>query len=155
MRGMTLVAVLLFVSLAARAAPMPDGGVTAGEVADVMRAKNLPVEITTDPDGDPLIHSQSNNIKFHVYFYECSPQKRCRSIQFYAGWTTKGISETQINTWDRTKRFGRAYLDRQSEPCVEMDMDLQHGATTQALANDFDRWLLVMKTFRDFIGEGG
>ena len=155
MRAIIAVASLLLAMITTvRAAPLPDGGVTVDEVADVMRGQHLPVDLTKDSDGDPLIHSQVNDIKFHVYFYECNPQKRCQSIQFYAGWTTKGLSPERINTWNRTKRFGRAYLDRDIEPCVEMDMDLQHGATTQAVANDFARWQLVMKTFKNFIGEG-
>lgn len=154
MRTTILAACILWVGMtAARAAALPDGGITAGEMADVMHAKNLPVELTSDRDGDPLIHTQADGVKFHVYFYECTAQKRCQSIQFYAGWTTKGLTTARMNEWNRTKRFGRAYLDRVSEPCVEMDVDLQHGATTQAVANDIDRWMLVMKTFRSFVGE--
>lgn len=154
MRLAALAAGILCTGMAAAwAAPLPDGGVTIQEVATAMRAKQLPVELTTDRDGDPLIHTSSDGVKFHVYFYECHGKQRCQSIQFYAGWSVKGISLDKINEWDRTKRFGRAYLDRDVEPCVEMDVDLEHGATTEAIANDIVRWLLVMKTFRTFIDQ--
>jgi len=138
---------------AVRAAPLPDGGVTIRDVANVMRSVGLPTDLATDREGDPLIRSSLDGEKFQVYFYECSAQKRCKSIQFYAGWRTQGISQAKIGEWNRTKRFGRAYLDRDAEPCVEMDVDLEHGATTEAVANDFDRWRLVFREFRDQVGE--
>jgi hypothetical protein len=33
-----------------------------------------------------------------------------------------------------------------------MDMDMEHGATTEAMTNDLDRWVVVMNEFRKFIG---
>lgn len=155
MRNTALTAVLVLVGLVsgALAAPLPDGGVTIQEIANVMRAQKLSLELTTDKDGDPLIKTTKDGVKFQVYFYECNSKPRCQSIQFYSGWSVKGISLEKINEWDRTKRFGRAYLDQDIEPCVEMDVDLEHGANTEAIANDLVRWLLVMKTFRTFIGQ--
>ena len=68
----------------AQAGPLPEGGVTANEVAGVMRAMKLPVEQTTDRQGDPLILSAISGRKFGVYFYQCQGG-RCGSIQFSAG----------------------------------------------------------------------
>lgn len=155
MRGLTLALAILLGALAPAAAapPLPDGGVTIQEIANVMRSKNYPAALKTDRYGDPLINSATDGIKFDVWFYECSSQKRCKSIQFYASWNINTISQSQIGTWNRTKRFGRAYLDAAQQPCVEMDVDLEHGATVPAIANDFDRWVEVLKTFRAYIGQ--
>lgn len=155
MRGIALaITILLGTLAAAAAAPLQDGGVTIQDIADVMRSKGYPATLTTDRDGDPLIHSETIGIKFDVYFYECNAQKRCQSIQFYTNWAINTVNPTQIGEWNRTKRFGRAYLDRNQHPAVEMDVDLEHGATVPAIANDFERWVLVMKTFRKYIGQG-
>ena len=130
----------------ALAGPLPDGGVTADEVAGVMRAMKLPVEITTDRQGDPLIYSNISGRKFGVYFYQCQ-NKRCTGIQFSAGFEgAANVPMTKIMDWNRTKRFGRAYADGGSL-FVEMDMDVERGATTEALANNLERWAAVVEQF--------
>ena len=123
----------------AQAGPLPDGGVTAAEVAAVMRAMKLPVEQTTDRQGDPLIIS-------NISGRQCEGG-RCGSIQFSAGFNdAASVPMVKVMDWNRTKRFGRAYLDSGSV-YVEMDMDVERGATTEALANNFDRWAAVVEQF--------
>jgi hypothetical protein len=136
----------------ASASSLPDGGVTGAEVASVLQQAGYKAEITTDDGGDPLIKSASGGVNFSVYFYECHKTPRCGSIQFYAGFKKPGIGEAVISEWNRTTRFGKAYLDKDSDPRVEMDMDLQHGATTEAIANDIERWAGVLAHFTKNIG---
>jgi hypothetical protein len=151
MRWIFAVLLLIASQDSAVARSLPDGGVTAQEVAGVLKAKGYQAEITTDQDGDPKINSISEGAKFGVWFYECAKGPRCHSIQFAAGFTQTDLAASRIEEWNRTKRFGRAYFSRQSNPWVEMDVDLEHGANTEALANDLDRWILVLSTFRKFI----
>ena len=75
------------------------------------------------------------------------------SIQFSAGFSVKNVTPAKIAQWNRTKRFGRAYLDDDFEPWVEMDMDLEHGGTTEALANNLDRWVGVIGEFNKYINK--
>lgn len=139
----------LAAALPAQAGPLPEGGVTAAEVAGVMRAMKLPVEQTTDRQGDPLILSTIGGRKFGVYFYQCQAG-RCGSIQFSTGFDdAASVPMVKVMDWNRTKRFGRAYLDGGSL-YVEMDMDVERGATTEALANNFDRWAAVVEQFPKF-----
>jgi hypothetical protein len=130
----------------AQAGPLPEGGVTAGEVAEVMRGMKLGVEQTTDSRGNPLIYSAVGGRKFGVYFYECKAV-RCASIQFSAGFEgAASVPMTKAMEWNRTKRFGRAYLDG-GRLFVEMDMDVERGTTSEAVANNFERWAAVMEQF--------
>lgn len=130
----------------ALAGPLPAGGVTSQEVAGVMRGMKLSTEVTTDKDSDPLIYSSSGGRKFGVYFYQCKGP-RCGSIQFSAGFEgAASFSLDKVADWNRTKRFGRAYIDG-DKLFVEMDMDVERGATTEALANNFDRWVAVLEQF--------
>jgi Putative bacterial sensory transduction regulator len=153
MRCPWIFALPLLLPIAAQAGPLPDGGVTVQEVARALQDKGFQTEITTDKDGDPLIKSKLEGAKFSVYFYECGGRPRCKSIQFAAGFAMKGEFEaTQAQQWNRTKRFGRVYQDDESDPWVEMDMDVEHGATTDALTNDVDRWVVVLNEFRKYIG---
>ena len=136
-------------ALPAVAGPLPDGGVTAQEVAGVMRARKMAVSVTTDKDGDPLINSTVGGTKFGVYFYQCKGP-RCGSIQFSAGFEgAENITVSKVMDWNRTKRFGRAYIDK-GTLYVEMDMDVEHGTNTEALANNFDRWDAVVEQFPKF-----
>jgi len=153
MRWYHIPTVLLALTSIASAAPLPDGGVTAKEVAQVMDSKSFPTEITTDKDGDPLVRSSTMKLKFGVFFYGCHGKPRCDSIQFSAGFSIKGMSPAQVAQWNRTKRFGRVYLDDDFEPWVEMDMDVEHGATTEAVANNLDRWVGVMSEFNKYINK--
>jgi hypothetical protein len=88
-----------------------------------------------------------NGIKFGIHFFECDPNGRCQSILFSANWSIPGITPARMQDWNRTKHFGRGYLSEQGTPFVEMDMDVHHGATTEAMASNLDRWKLVVKEF--------
>lgn len=147
--GVLAAAMLVGVAGGAAAGPLPEGGVTAAEVAGVMRAMKLPVEQTTDRQGDPLILSAVSGRKFGVYFYQCQGP-RCGSIQFSAGFEgAASVPMVKVMEWNRTKRFGRAYADS-GTLYVEMDMDVERGATTEALANNLDRWAAVVEQFPKF-----
>ncbi len=153
MRWFCLAATLSLLAPAVSAQPLPDGGVTGEEIAKIMTAKGLPAEVTTDKDGDPLIRTFKNETKYGVYFYGCNAKSRCNSIQFSAGFSVKGFGLDQVQQWNRTKRFGRVYLDDEKEPWIEMDMDLEHGATVDAVSNNFDRWDGVVTEFKKFIAK--
>jgi Putative bacterial sensory transduction regulator len=153
MRWFQAFLVLLALARPAFAAPLPDGGVTAQDVAQVMQEKGFAATIATDKEGDPLIRSSSKDLKFGVFFYGCHGKPRCDSIQFSAGFSVKGVTPEKIAQWNTTKRFGRAYLDKVAEPWVEMDMDVEHGATTEALANNLDRWVGVIGAFNGYINK--
>jgi len=151
MRGWVLAAVLWGGALpgAAMAGPLPQGGVTGQEMAAVMRAMDLPVEVTIGRDGDPLIFSRVGGQRFGVYFYQCEAG-RCGSIQFSAGFQAAAVVPmVRVMEWNRTKRFGRAYLDG-GTLFVEMDMDVERGATTEAMENNLERWAAVVEQFPKF-----
>jgi hypothetical protein len=146
-----LLLVVVPVSLA-RATALPDGGVTASEVASVLQGKGYKAEINADKSGDLLVGSASGGVNFSVYFYTCNHTPRCTSIQFSAGFQKPGITDEQLEKWNRTTRFGKAYFDTDHDPRVEMDVDVEHGATTEAIANDLDRWVSVLAEFVKYIG---
>ena len=147
-----LALVSMTMSATAHAGLLPDGGVTAQDVASVLRAKGYQADITTDKEGDPLVRSNSSGAKFGVFFYECKGKPRCKSIQFSAGFNEPGLDPAKIADWNRRNRFGRAWIDKDGDPFVEMDVDVEHGATVEALANDLDRWVSVMGAFMRYLG---
>jgi hypothetical protein len=132
----------------AAAAPLTDGGVTAQEVAAVLQAKGYRAEIGKDNDGDPKVHSGAQGVGFDIYFYGCHKGPRCSSIQFTAGFHVEGgMTLERINQWNRNNRFGRAYLDDVNDPFIEMDLDVEHGFTSEAVDNNVDTWDAVLGAF--------
>lgn len=134
---------------ATSAGPLPEGGVTVAEVAGVMRGLQLQVDQRTDKQGNPLINSTVSGLRFGVYFYQCKAQ-RCGSIQFSAAFEgASHVKVARVMEWNRTKRYARAFLDS-GTLFVEMDMDVKRGATTEALANNLERWAAVVDQFPAF-----
>lgn len=146
-------ALVLMLAVGTAAAPLPDGGMTVREVADVLQERGYRAEIGKDSAGDPIITSGAGGVTFRIYFYGCT-NERCTSIQFAAGFDLDaGMSLERVNEWNRRHRFGRAYLDEENDPYVEMDVDVELGFSTESLASNLDTWASVLPAFRSFIRE--
>jgi len=156
---MRLISILAFVlALAgtalvgtAMAAPIPSPGISADEVAEVLRGKGHTIEIAKDKDGDPLLKAVDGQTRYSVYFYNRNGQSRFDAIQFGFGFA--GIAPARIAQWNKSKRFGRAYLEEDGKVWVEMDMETTRGITTEALEENLDRWLSVLAEFARYVAE--
>ncbi|WP_409613853.1 YbjN domain-containing protein [Phenylobacterium sp.] len=138
---------------AAHAQLLPDGGVTAAEVTQALQSRGYKAEVSATSDGEPVILSGADGSNFRVFFYTCRETPRCASIQFAAAFDLdKGMTLEQINGWNRGKRFGRAYLDDEMDPFLEMDVDFEHGATAEAVVNALDTWVAVLPVFKEYVG---
>ena len=105
--------------------------------------------LKTDSTGDPLIVGRINGTKYGIYFYGCNKQhKECDDIKFGAAWSGEAVSLKKINTWNRSKRFGTAYLDKDGDPNVDMAVNLDYGVTVDNLEDTFNFWSLILKSFR-------
>lgn len=131
------------------------GNITAADperIAEVVRNKGFEVDLTKDDDGDPLIHAEGNGYKFVILFYGCTAGKECTTLGLYAGWTGSSADIEKINQWNRDNRFGRAYIDKDNDPVVEMDIDLDDGGMSPLLFEDhLEFWLSVIGQYSKFI----
>lgn len=135
----------------AQARPLPAGGVTAAEVIEVLQASGYRAQADVDGVGDPMVHSAADGTPYAIYFYGCKGQ-RCTSIGFKAGYSMKNPpSLARINEWNREMRFGRAHIDAEMDPIIEMDVDLELGATTEQLRSVIATWAMVVPAFEIFI----
>lgn len=71
---------------------------------------------------------------------------------FYAIGGTR-ISYRDINTWNRTKRLSRAYLDSDRDPVLEADLLANGGLTVENVTEFFKVFKGSVMHFRDFILE--
>lgn len=106
--------------------------------------------LSKDNSGDPMIKSGASGVDFSVLFYNCTEHQDCKTVQFYAGFVKKGLTLEAMNKWNTEHRFGRAYLDDEKDPRIEMDLDLDRGgmsaglfkaniATWESLLGDFQK----------------
>lgn len=102
-------------------------------VVTALREAGYRAVLEKDTSGDPLVKSGAAGVDFSVYFYNCTANKACRTVQFYAGFVKKGVTLDTINKWNSTHRFARGYLDDEKDPRIEMDVDLDHGGVSSAL----------------------
>ena len=124
-----------------------------GSVVSAMQEAGYRAQLTNDDVGDPMILSGASGLDFRVFFYNCTDNADCRTIQFYSGYSDPSNGSLQaINTWNTENRFGRAYLGEDGIARIEMDVDLDDGGMSQALfADNIEYWVAVMSKFEDFV----
>ncbi|SOC13991.1 YbjN domain-containing protein [Rhodobacter maris] len=146
-------ALSLVAALFLGAAPAPAQVVGDPDVVQsFMQTYGLQVSRDIDKSGDPRLSSRIEGTNFKVYFYGCTKQI-CDSIQFSAGFDmTKPMSAWKINEWNRTKRFGKAYLDDEGDPYIEYDVNLDFdGCGGRNFDDTIDLWRVVLSEFKTFI----
>jgi hypothetical protein len=72
----------------------------------------------------------------------------CQSLQLHAGFSgSYKAGLNGINEWNRSKKFSRAYLDRENEPHLESDLNLKGGVTEAAIKDFFRIFELSVNAF--------
>lgn len=147
----------IVLALAAAAPAAPSQMVRAQDPQSVVRALQnggYAAQLGVDKVGDPMITSAVNGTKFQIFFYNCANHRECATVQFHSGYDlTNGSTMEVINGWNSSERFGRAYLDKDSDPILEMDVDLDDGGVAPLLFIDnIEFWASVMPKFETAIG---
>lgn len=140
------------------AALQPQNLITAdpSRIASEMQKAGYPTELTEDGVGDPMINSsltgRGRTVNFQVFFYGCTNGSGCTAIQLSAGWTTSGTDIGIVSEWNRTMRFGRAYLDDVNDPIIAMDIALVGGMSSALLAENLAIWKDILPNFAEKVG---
>lgn len=103
-------------------------------------------------NGDPRIAGETGGVKYAIYFMNCTNNTDCEDLNFYAGFADLKPKIDLINAWNRDKRFGKAYLDKDNDAVVEMDFNLEHGVSSDNLDAAFTVWDLVVDQYVTHIG---
>lgn len=128
------------------------GGMTGPEVAAWLQKAGYKAELTKDADNDPMINSAAEGQTFKIYFYDCDEAKRCKALQFSAGFDLKeGLKLEKVNEWNRKNRYLKAYLDDDMDPYVQYDINVNAGRTFAGLDDDFGVWTGMISDFTTFI----
>jgi hypothetical protein len=125
-----------------------------GSVVKALQDGGYAAQLGIDKVGDPMITSGVGGTTFQIFFYNCTDHRDCTTVQFHSGYDlATSPSLEQINAWNRGKRFGRAYLDAENDPILEMDVDLDDGGLSPLLFIDnIEFWASVLGDFEKQIG---
>ena len=82
-----------------------------------------------DEDGDVKFRIEGKTVYIR-------PGKSETSMSFLGAWGNTQATPEKVNSWNKTKRFSRAYLDHENDPVLELDLDFAGGVTV-ARVKDF------------------
>lgn len=112
------------------------------KIADLMRTTTdaIDIKVGKDSGGDPRITFKQNEMKQAIYFYGCKDGKNCTSIQFVFVGSESGHTISTINDFNSEYRFAKAYLDKDNDAVLQMDVVLNHKVSKAYLSEVFKRW---------------
>lgn len=121
----------------------------------VVESQGWPATMVAKPGDDPYIESNRNGLKFLVLFMNCEEGQRCKTLQYYMGFSdAKDVTLERLNQWNKEKRFARAYKDDAGDPVLEMDVDLDFaGIPRENVGETFNTWASLMDSFREYVFE--
>lgn len=125
-----------------------------GSVVSALQDGGYSAKLGTDNVGDPMITSSVGGTSFQIYFYNCTDNRDCATVQFHSGYDLSSSPTLEsMNEWNKSKRFGRGYLDDEGDPILEMDIDLDDGGVSPLLFIDnIEFWTSVLSDFEKLIG---
>jgi hypothetical protein len=117
-----------------------------GQVLEIAKGYGS-ASLETYGEGKLKVDGRMEGRRYGIYFYGCTANRQCNSMQFSWGIDKKGVPLAKINDWNRDKRFAKAYLDNDGDLMLEMDVNVAYGVTRKNLDDTFDWWRLVLKEF--------
>lgn len=74
-------------------------------------------------------------------------------LQLYFGVTGYTLDSDDMNTWNRTKRLSRAYIDDENDPVLEADLLANAGYTKEQFLEWFEVFNYSAREFQQFLIE--
>ena len=143
---------LLFTAVPAQAATLVDATDPA-RLVDIIQDLGYRAQLTTDDAGDPEIQSAVGGAEFSILFFGCTDNRACKYLLFRGGWDLpEGATLDVVNGWNHDKLFGRAHLDDESDPWLEMPVTMDGGVSRTNFEDAFDWWEVIVAEFEDHIG---
>jgi hypothetical protein len=121
--------------------------VTADDTAKILEiARGFgSAELEVEEDGSPRIRARMGGQRYMVYFYGCEGGKDCASVQFWTYISAPADPYAAANDWNSRRRFGNAYIDREGDLSVTMDVNLWGGVSVKNLDDSFDWWRVILE----------
>ncbi len=109
--------------------------IDAAQLVEIMQAMGYKAEVD---DEDVSWQVEGRNALVLTY-------DNGHAIQFYVGIAGAKTSLSDLNAWNRGKRYSRTYLDDDGDPCIELDLDLSGGVTRARIEDYFKTCVVSLK----------
>ena len=104
--------------------------------------------VERNADGGTFIATSLDQVPYQIFFLPCEPAgDSCTELNFYAGFAGVKPPLDAINEWNRAHRFGRAYLDRDLDAALEMDLGVEGGISPGSFRAALAIWDRTLKAF--------
>ena len=121
-------------------------------LVDVIQDLGYRARLETDSVGDPKISTSVSGTDTTILFFGCTDNRDCSLLLFKVGYDLKdGTTLAAVNRWNAEKLFGRAYLDDEDDPWLEMPVNLLGGVSRANFEDTFDWWEVIVGEFEDHI----
>lgn len=121
-------------------------------IISILQGEGYKAKLSKDRDGDPKIESSSRSLNWEIYFYGCKNGVDCESIQFYAGFQSKGrVSLAKVNEWNNKRLFTKAKLDKDYDVELSREVSLVGGVSEKNFVNVLESWDRQVGDFVSFI----
>lgn len=121
-------------------------------IAALMAELGMPTTRGQDIEGLPMLESQTDGIRFNVYFYNCAAL--CDNIQFVTGFVMpEPMSVEAANEWNRGNPFSTVIVSEDGTAFLETHIGLAgDGVGRKNFEQALQSWRAALKDFRDYIG---
>ncbi len=125
--------------------------VTLSQLAGILKRQKIEAKSANTDEVEYLIFRLSGN-KSIIALYQCQ-KERCGTIKMSTFFKpSKPVGPKRINTWNQTRRYTRVYLDKDGDPVMEADVDLDGGAPLEAVEGFVLRQRSMIAQFAKYVG---
>jgi len=101
---------------------------------------------------DPAINGEVKGLKYSVLFSGCSSGRNCKYIQIIASFVVpKGFGEQEMNDWNKTRLFGKAFINDKREAVISLNISMVGGVSRANLNDTFSQFRIFIGEFNDFL----
>lgn len=143
-------AVLALLAGPASAQALLDGS-HIDEIATIARSYGT-ATLEAQDDGAPRIAGAIKGVPYQLFFMNCMAGADCEDVNFYAAFAEIKPTMDALNSWNRDRRFGNAYLDADLDAVIEFDINLEHGVSRENLEAAFGIWSLLLEQYAEYVG---
>lgn len=101
---------------------------------------------------DPAINGEIKGLKYSVLFSACTNGRNCKYIQLIASFVLpKGFGERDMNEWNKTRLFGKAFINDKGDAVISMNSTLVGGVSRANINDTFSQFRIFLNEFNDFL----
>lgn len=128
------------------------GGLIFANIPDllILAAEVGSARLERDDDGQEYIAGSIDGINYALDVYNCDPD--CADITFTASFEMNGVTDSLMNEWNATRRFGKAYIRSDGDAVLQIAINTRYGITVETFRDDLIWWETVLTDYVEFIG---